>query len=105
MNADNTADFERERLTVKKHLMAFEALRKLARRLMSAYSQLESESHDTNFWMDIREEELIFSRLLLYLFGFDVNASSCDLQEVIAMTAAIITDSNITLGEVSSAVH
>ena len=105
MNADSSIDFDRERLTIKKHLMAFEALRELALRLMSAYSQLEGESHDTSFWMGIREEELVFSRLLLYLFGFDVHASSCDLQEVIAMTAAITRDSNIALGEISLALH
>ena len=105
MNADSTTYFDKERLTVKKHLMALEALRKLACRLMSAYSQLEGESDDLSFWMVIREEELIFSRLLLYLFGFDIHASSCDLHEVIAMTAAITRDSNIALGEVSSAVH
>ena len=105
MNTGSKVDFDREKLTIKKHLMAFEALRELTCRLMSAYSQFEVVSLDTSFLIGIREQELIFSRLLLYLFGFDVHASSCDLHEIIAMTAAITRESNIALGEVSSAVH
>ena len=105
MNTDSKVDFDRERLTIKKHLMAFESLRELAIRLMSAYGQLEHKPDDISLWMGIREEEIVFSRLFFYLFGFDVNTSSCKLQDVIAMTAVITRNSNIALNEIFFAVH
>lgn len=106
MNTENTFSLSQEELTLKKHIMGFMALVDSAVRLMAAYEQLEAGSQNMTLWMSIREEEAIFSRLLFYLFRFNINATACELKEMVRMIAEIIQDcSSLATGECFSSLR